>query len=176
MKSVVFFLAVLSTANTCINAQNNEKFTLSLQAGVKYTPFEYLGGPLIGLYFHDKTDRFSLGLRKDFILAVGKTDITSRSYAVMRYHTYDYFDFGINFKKKLRAGAGLGWIYDGNGENIKLFDNGYLCSSVFIQYKITKIYAEIRGDIPLEKYRPEIDQGHLFPVSLALVYSFTPLK
>ena len=75
----------------------------------------------------------------------------------------------------MKFGAGFGWIYDGKRENIKLNKvYGYASASIVIKYKIAWLFTEIRGDLPLEKSRPEIDQGHLFPVSIALIYSFIP--
>ena len=148
-----------------------------IDAGIKYTPVEYLGGPSLGLYYQGRSQKFSAGVRKDFILSVGKTNSTDNSYKLTKYYTYNYLDFFYAVKGDFRLGAGLGWIYDGKTENIKFnSDYGYASGTVAARYKFSWLSAELRADIPLEKRRPEIDQGHLFPVSLAFLYSFSPAK
>jgi len=165
---------ILCSSN--IKAQVNEhKSNFYIDIGAKYTPIEYLGGPSIGLHYQDCSQKFSFGLRKDFILSIGKFDMENSPYQLTRFNTYNYIDIFYSVKSDIKMGTGLGWIYEGGGENLKLNkEYGYPSASVIFQYKVSWFYAEIRGDIPLEKRRSEIDQGHLFPVSVALIYSFIP--
>ena len=175
-KKWILIIFVLYFFDSKISAQEEgQKSFFYLNIGTKYTPIEYLGGPSIGLYFQERSDKFSIGLRKDLIMSVGKSDQSNNFYQLTKYYTYNYLDIFYKFKEKMKFGAGFGWIYDGKRENIKLNKvYGYASASIVIQYKIAWLFTEIRGDLPLEKSRPEIDQGHLFPVSIALIYSFIP--
>ena len=182
MKRIIIILGFF----ICISgySQQQESYSLFFSIGYKYTPLEYLGGPSFGLSLYNLDRRISINLRNDIIFSIGKNyNFSGMSdlefYGITDYHTYNYLDIDYGFKnEKVIVSCGLGWIYTGRNENIKLnSDYGYLTSTVSVQYKYKWLIAELRGDIPLIKYEKHLNQinhGLLFPVSIAFIYKFSP--
>jgi hypothetical protein len=176
MKKITGILVLLLLVLNNIQAQSNYKIFADF--GVKYTPLEYLGGPVAGISLENPDKKLSFNYRKDIIFSIGKYSYENYSgYKLTDYNTYDYLDFAYKLKTKLKIFAGVGWIYNGKNENIKLNrQHGYSSASLGLNYPTDWLTLEVRGDIPLINYNKAVDSDFLFPVSFALYYHFSPKK
>lgn len=177
MKKGILFLAIIFI-NFVIYGQ--EKSNLYVNFGMKYTPLEYMGGPLIGISAGKPNGKFMWNFRKDIILKISKLNLNNTSnlnYNLTDYNTYNYLDVDYKITEKFYATAGFSWIsrqitYNSLSNSPQPV---YFAATVAVKYKIDWLTLELRGDIPLEKNISNlIDQGHIFPVSLALYYRFRP--
>src|SRR3972149_1143754 len=177
-KYVLIILSIIFSTLTGITQKSTVNYDIYLDFGLKYTPIEYLGGPILGISLDNPQNKIAFNLRNDIIFAVGvlKNDPVS-PYQITDYHTYNYLDIDYKFSPKIRLSAGMGWIYEGKKENYKLNEeSGYPSITLAFKYKVSWLTMEIRGDIPFEKYNKVIDQGHLFPISFGFTYKFLPKK
>lgn len=141
---------------------------VELLAGFKYTPLEYLGGPLVG-FSCEINEQYRLNLRKDFILGFGE-NTANNSYKISEYHTYNYLEVARSFSdNKYSISLGGAWIYNGSGERSFLSTStGYYAGSVGFTLNFENLRTEIRADIPIGENQKIEDQGYLFPISFAL--------
>ncbi len=174
-KRIIMIIVVLFLSNI-LTAQN--KYKIFLDFGIKYTPLEYLGGPAIGFSVDNPDKMFSFNYRKDAIFSIGKHSFENDlNFKLTDYYTYDYLDVSYKTKIKLKIFAGVGWIYNGKNENIKLNnEHGYYSATIGVNYPIDWLILEVRGDIPLNNYDRTVNSGFLFPVSFAMCYHFRPKK
>lgn len=172
MKTSYILLFLVQLINGICTAQNKDAISFHFQAGVKYTPLEYLGGPALGLNMKLPNERINLSIRKDMIFSLASEENDTR-YVISDYHTYNYLTIGYGIVDNLiMLGAGAAWIYNGTGEN-RLFNpgSGYYAITTFVRYAINPLDVELRGDIPIGTNQKVFDQGYLSPVSLAVTYS-----
>lgn len=186
----IILLLFLLFAGYALYAQENEnkpKYDLSVGIGAKYVVFDYLGGGLLELSLRNPNKRLSFNLRQDIVLSLGLfpdyfpqdtlvLDYT-RKYGITNLNTQNYLEleYLLNRKKsyQLSAHAGYGWLYLGEGENIRLNrDYGYPLITTAISYARSWYNIELRGDIPIVSGIG----GRTSPISLALKYRFRPKK
>lgn len=168
MKKLIIAL-LLALSITIVKAQElKPKIKTSLLIGAKYTPFDYIWGGLMGISL--KRAKFGFSIRNDFSLSIARKD-SSAYFGVDEYRVYNYFDLSYDFYKNSNVSVGIGWV--SNTDDFYRFNNqyGYSVVSIGLYQKLSpKIQFEIRGDIPLEKENPLIDENYAFPVSISIVY------
>lgn len=194
MKKIRILLA-LSIATNVLIAQSdttkNTKYDLNIDLGLKFTPFDYLGGAILGLSIYSPDKKFAVNFRNDILLSIGKSSslnsvgniIPSEKFSVLEYHTLNYFelDYKIsNFNKKpLYIGLGSGWVYLGEGKNIRFnSETGYATITSSLKYKISWFAIEVRGDYALKgrSFKGYNITKSIFPISFGLIYKFKPSK
>ena len=177
MKNQILIILILFFS---IEIYGQDKIKIYSNLGVKYTPLEYLGGPLVGLSVGKPNGKLMWNFRKDIIFSIEKLNYGVNNnliFNLTNYHTYNYLDVDYKFSSKASVFIGGAWIYEGKTHNTVLnSQSGYYAATLGLKYKIDWLTFELRGDIPLEKYVSYIDQGHLFPVSFALYYKFRPKR
>ena len=148
--------------------ENNNNLSFKILIGAKYTPFDYIGGGILG--FSITKNNFSFSFRNDISLSLAKAN-TSNYFGINKYRTYKYFDIHYAFQKKLGASLGYGWI--SNKDEIHILDSefGYSVISLGINYAISeRIILELKGDIPFVDLNSPFDQNIAFPASIGLMY------
>ena len=169
-KLIIVFLLVFAFANT--NAQEiKPKIKTSLLIGAKYTPFDYIWGGLTGINL--KRGKFSFNISNDFSFSIARKD-SSTYFGIDEYRVYNYFDLAYDFYKNSIVSFGVGWV--SNTDDFHRFNNqyGYSVVSIGLYQKLsTRVQFEIRGDIPLERENPLIDENYAFPVSVSIAYLLT---
>ncbi len=164
---VLFTLLLISLSLSAQDKPKLEKeFTVLL--GLKYTPFDYISGGVIGGNF--RIDKFSIGFRNDINMKVGKVD-TLAYYGISEFRIINYLDLQYHFNPKLAAFLGYGWV--NNQREISRFNRsyGYYVITLGANYMVTpNIYFELRGDYPFIDLNSPIDLNIAFPASVALIY------
>jgi hypothetical protein len=175
-KIIKLLIFVLIMVTQTANAQK-EAYKLYIDLGIKYTPVEYLGGPVFGISLDNQNKKIGFNLRSDYIFSVGQKEQPVSEYIINSFNTYTYFDISYKFSDIFFVSLGAGWIYGGIGDNIMFNkDSGYPSGTISFKYTFDWITVELRGDIPLEDWDPIFDRGHLFPLSVACYYHFKPKK
>lgn len=170
---IIVFLSAVHVSSQ----SKDDIYNINLELGIKYTPIEWIGGPLLGLGLESESKKVGVHFRNDIVLSVGQDPIqTESTYRLVRYHTYNYLDIDYKLTNKLSTGAGIGWIFLVGENNRFNSENGYTIATVFLKYNIKWLTFELRGDIPLEQYEEKkvVGPEFLFPVSLGCYYSFSP--
>jgi len=169
MKKTILVIIVSLCFSFLYSQENNNNISFKILTGAKYTPFDYIGGGILG--FSITKNKLGFCFRNDFSLSIVK-DNTSRYFGIKEYRTYKYFDFHYYFHSKMAASLGYGWI--SNKDEIHIFhhDYGYSVISLGINYLISeRIILELRGEIPFVDLHSPVDQNVAFPASLAMIYT-----
>jgi hypothetical protein len=169
MKKIVLIILVSMCFSSLYSQESNNNFSFKILTGVKYTPFDYIGGGILG--FSITKNDFSFSFRNDISLSLMK-DNTSSYFGINKYRTYKYFDIHYAFHKKLGASLGYGWI--SNKDEIHILDSefGYSVISLGINYVISeRIILGLKGDIPFVDLHSPVDQNIAFPASIELIYT-----
>jgi hypothetical protein len=179
-------ICILSTYHSL--AQENKtgsKYDLNMEVGVNYKFADYLPGFCLNGVVYSPYKKFSFASRNVFLLKVEKVLIDSinysRSFQLSKFHTLNYLDLIYNFNQGKNhpffVGLGVGWIYNGRKENIKLNKGyGYGVMSLTFSYKVTWFFFDFRGDIPFDFYKDDSSVGpeKLFPITIGITYRFLP--
>ena len=169
-----------------------DKFNISLDAGLKIIPIDWLKGFAAGISIQHKTKPFGVSIRKDAIFSIGRgvipntggVGVNYERFILTDYGSFSYFTVDYRFTKRQTSALSLGYgsIYSGATQRPALFsrESNYGVITLAYRQKISWLNAEIRADIP---YRYMVyDRGdlrsfygadYLFPVSFALFYRFS---
>ena len=142
-----------------------------LSLGLKYTPFDYIGGFTTGFLLNKK--RVSLGIRTDISIPTNKDSTVFQG--VNTYRLYAYLEGHYKFHKNSSFSIGYGWVSD-KDKVVPLAKNyGYSVISLGVYQEIIKkrVRLELRGDIPALRERFSVtDMNRAFPISLSVSYLF----
>jgi hypothetical protein len=183
--SIIFFAIFTSYDSIAQGDRSVSKYDLNLEVGFNYKFSDYLPGFSLNGVIYSPNNKFSFASRNVFLLKVEKILIDtinySRSFQLSAFHTLNYLDVNYNFNQSKKhpfyVGLGVGWIYDGSKENVKLNrDYGYGVMSLTFSYKITWFFLDFRGDIPFDFNQDNSSVGpeKLFPITIGLSYRFLP--
>ncbi len=165
---------------------NKDAYNLYLETGINYKFFDYLPGFSLNGVVYSPNKRLSFASRNIFMFKVEKVLIDSVNYSMdfqlSTFHTLNYLDvcykFGFQRKHPIYAGLGLGWIYNGTKENVKLNkEYGYGVLSLTFCYKVTWFYIDLRGDVPFDFYKKDANKvgpDKLCPITIGISYRFLP--
>ncbi len=173
LTSILILLSLLTFQKKCLGQEFIEEKSLKpvLSLGLKYTPFDYIGGFTSGFLLNK--NRFSLGIRTDISIPVNKDSTIYQG--VSTYRLYTYLEGHYKFHKNSSFSIGYGWV--SNKDKVVLFakEYGYSVISLGVYQEIFKkrVRLELRGDIPSFRERfSVIDMNQAFPVSLSVSYLF----
>lgn len=164
----IFFL----TAYNSLSQTKDKSLNSKLALGVKYTPFDYIGGIVMGLEL--QKNKIGVRLQNEIDISLEQTDSLSFYGDNKKYRTYKYLDISYNIYTNSTIFLGLGWVdRKFNSSGILQKDYGYAVVSVGGEYNLSEtIKLGCRGIFPLEKIEKHLDQGFAFPLSISMVYSF----
>ncbi|MCA1920063.1 MAG: hypothetical protein WHW07_08160 [Bacteroidales bacterium] len=168
MKKIILLVIVTMCFSFLYSQENNSNISFKILTGAKYTPFDYVGGGILG--FSITKNKFSFSFRNDISLSIVK-DNASSYFGINKYRTYKYFDIHYSLSKKIGASLGYGWI--SNKDEIHILHNyyGYSVISLGVRYFISEtIIFEFKGDIPFVDLHSPVDQNVAFPASIGLIY------
>ena len=166
-----------------------QKYDYYFNIGVSYIPFDYIGGPLIGLSYQHPTKKLGFNFHTNYLLEIGKETYINQygnlssgnSIKIINFKNLTYFEleYKLNRHKKLpiKAGLGYGWIYLGERNNIKSNrDHGYAVISPKIMVQYSWLTFQFRGNIPIKNnyFKSYYPFWRLFPGEISLVYRFKP--
>ena len=168
-------------------SQSKVNYKLFFDLGYKTTFFDFnINGPVFGLSLYSPSKKISFNLRNDLLFKIGKPLLINNSRSeklqIMDFRTQNYIDLDYRFdikKHKMFIGAGIGWRYLGDKENIRFNrETGYLTFSPSLKYNIDWFILELRGDIPIKDnyYKKYNGTERLFPIVFALYYRMKPKK
>ena len=142
-----------------------------LSLGLKYTPFDYVGGFTTGLLL--KKDKVSFGIRADISIPTSKDSTVY--YGVITYRLYGYLEGYYDFYRNSSISIGYGWVSNKNKVVPLAKKYGYSVFTFGIHQEIFKnrVRLELRGDIPALRERFSVtDMNRAFPISLSVSYLF----
>lgn len=151
------------------NESNENDFDSRIFVGGKFVPIDYVSGPVIG--FELRYKKFGIDLRNDFGLKISKSP-GSNYFGISDFRSYNYLSFSYQLFQGSYPFLGVGWI--SSGDQIYRFNNEYGYSTMTLGWKqkiSNRILLELRGDIPLVKVKPWINQNFAFPVGLSIMYN-----
>jgi hypothetical protein len=170
MKKLVLLILLGTSLHVVFSQEYSPKLNISLETGVRYTPFDYIGGGIMGVKF--SYDKFAFSLRNDFNFSIAKVG-TSSYFGLTDYRVLNYFNLHYLINDKFDASIGYGWISTKH-EIYRLNSNyGYSALSMGMRYLASsRIHFELRGDIPfIRQVNNPVDLNIAFPVSLGIIYT-----
>lgn len=168
MKKTILLIIIGMYFSNLYSQENKNNCTFKIITGVKYTPFDYIGGGILG--FSIIKNNISFSFRNDISLSIVR-DNSSSYFGINKYRTYKYFDLHYYFHPKLAASLGYGWISNKDEIHILHHEYGYSVISLGINYSISeRIILELRGEIPFVDLHSPVDQNVAFPASIGLMY------
>ncbi len=171
MKDLVLAFLFLCCAVFSYSQQSPNRNNFSVLIGTKYTPFDYIGGGVIGVSC--SRDKFTLSLRNDVSMSINRIDSLAY-FGITKFVASNYLDLKYSLSSKSNVSLGYGWISNKN-TIVKLNkEYGYSVLSVGIDYKLSKnLFVELKGDIPLIDKKSRLYQDIHFPVSVCLFYKIS---
>lgn len=189
----LLFICVFSATSPAQDIKPKPR-DLYINLGFNYVPFDYIGGPSLGLSLYSPDKRLAFNFRYDMglsfgrgssaqlidttMVVVGDNKISLQQYNVRTFIEAEYLLKKMN-RHSVYASAGLGWIFPGETHNYLLNEEtGYYNLTLAARYKFSWFSIEPRFFVPVfngNKYNLGRSlRSTLFPLSVSLIYKFKP--
>jgi hypothetical protein len=149
----------------------NSPIKTNLNLGVKYIPFDYTGGIIMGLSL--QKNKIGVHFKNEIDISFYQRDTPTLYGYNKKYRTYKYLDISYDILTHSTILIGFGWIdREVTSFGIPIIrDYGYAVASIGGEYMLSEtIRLGFRGNFPLEKRDKLFDQGFAFPVSFSVLY------